>query len=228
MHVRANMYMLYRILLGYSDVVLFQIRSNMKRWESPLPATPVPWTIDIYIQVCNTVKFANSIFQAGFLETKQSIMTSEFYRISKLCKKFTFGTCEAKPRGRRCAFEQAKCMASCSRQQRKQDRPLASQKFTWLPHLASLDWNWHCNCKESKSRSCLMVRCHHLNRMNLCMVLHEICWIAMKWDHGQTFRWHRHGQQMVQRMQGWDLGAKDPEREAWQDSMMFDGVLKCS
>ena len=61
----------------------------MKRRESPLPPTPVPSTIDTVV--------ANSIFRPGFSETKQSIMTSEIYRISKLCNNFTFGTCELNP-----------------------------------------------------------------------------------------------------------------------------------
>ena len=55
MHVRT--YVFYMHFIGYSDV-LFQIRSNMKRWESPLPATPVPSIIDVVERLQILVKFA--------------------------------------------------------------------------------------------------------------------------------------------------------------------------
>lgn len=204
-----------------SDTVFWRsIISDQEQHESPLPATPVPWTIDIYIQYDTVV--ANSIFQAGFLETKQSIMTSEFYRISKLCKKFTFGTCELNPG--------------------EDDVPLNSKMYGKLletaakagPTLSFSEVHVIASFSISIETDTAIVR-----NLNLIMFDGEmppwIAWIlycskcSRRNETMAAFRWHRHGQQMVQRMQGTVLGSShEPWKgyAAWQDSTMLRCIFE--
>ena len=191
MHVRT--YVFYMHFIGYSDV-LFQIRSNMKRWESPLPATPVPSIIDVVERLQILVKFALTLdlgcWVFGRQNFRQDLWTfhpgeDDVPLNSKMYGKLLETAAKAGPS---LSFSEAHVVVSFS---------------------MSIETDTAIICNYKESIYLIMVFDGGLPR-------DAICWIAA------TFRWHRHGQQVVQRMQGWELGAMDPERD---DVWCIYGVL---